>query len=179
MADCPDRRGELMERSGQAVFAWNATTEFVVTSSNILDQSMTRANHSGGRVRLQAPHRSRPGLESPMVSLAAIVGILLCVVERLRRQLVDRRRVESSVVVVTSTGRAAHRSARWNKPLCRWDIPSVGKHGTLDDPAGVDGDELVAGRVLHDVDPQSQAGLSFGQSLVGGVARHDPQEGCS
>ena len=48
--------------------------------------------------------------------------------------------------------------------------------GALDDPAGVDGDELVARRILDDVDTQPQAGHSAGQALVGGVAAHQAQQ---
>jgi hypothetical protein len=56
-----DGGGEFGERSGQSVVLWRFSGDLVVTSSQILNESV--AGHDGSRrsVTLEAAHRSQPG----------------------------------------------------------------------------------------------------------------------
>ena len=66
-------------------------SEFVVASTEVLDECVTSNHHRGGAVAFEPSHRSEPGFESAVIALHAIVRILIGVVTCVRDQLLDDR----------------------------------------------------------------------------------------
>jgi hypothetical protein len=67
-----------------------------VASPQVLDEGVTCRDHPGVAVSLEALHRSESGLESPVVRLDPVVGVLLRLMERSGQQLIKDRRVDGS-----------------------------------------------------------------------------------
>ena len=63
--------------------------EFVVASSNILDEGMASNHHRRGAVGSQSAHWANSCLEPTMVVLYPIVGVSLGAVNSLRKQFLN------------------------------------------------------------------------------------------
>ncbi len=63
--------------------------ELVVTASNVLDERVAPDHGQRGPIGSQTAHRFQPRLETAMVPLDPVVRILLGIVNRLRKQLID------------------------------------------------------------------------------------------
>ena len=64
-------------------------TDFVVTSPQVLDESMAANHDRRGPIRSQAAHRPQPCLEPSVIALDPVVRILARVVQHLRKEVVD------------------------------------------------------------------------------------------
>ncbi len=67
-------------------------------SSRILYEGVTCGDHLGRRVGLGTPHRPQLGFEPTVLGLATVVGVRGGVMERLRCQLFDHRRIAGRLV---------------------------------------------------------------------------------
>jgi hypothetical protein len=81
---------ELVERGCDAESGAGIHAEFVVAASKVLHEGGASDGHAGGPVRLEAAHRAEPGLESAVVVLDAVVGVLGGVVMGVGDQVADR-----------------------------------------------------------------------------------------
>ena len=67
---------ELVEGSCNRETSERVDAEFVVTASQVLHERVALDDHAGGPVRLEAAHRTEPGLEAAVVGLHKVVGVL-------------------------------------------------------------------------------------------------------
>ena len=77
-----DRSSVRLSRLGEV-----GPSEFVVSSPQVLDEGMAPDDDAGGPVAFEAPHRPKPGLESPVVSFDSIIGVLGGVVKCSRQEV--------------------------------------------------------------------------------------------
>jgi len=85
-----DRVDEFFECGEEAqVLMSGLGSKFVVSASQVLDECVTLDHDRRGAVGLESSHRSEPRLQSAMITLDTIVGVLLGVVEHIRDQLLD------------------------------------------------------------------------------------------
>jgi hypothetical protein len=85
-----DHHRQLVEGRGQDEAGQRINPEFVVASTDVLDECVARHDDAGRPVPIQAAHWLKPGLQPPMVGLYAVVGVLGGVVECVRQELGDR-----------------------------------------------------------------------------------------
>jgi hypothetical protein len=90
LAPRSDCRGQLVERGGAAELTVDrVSAEFVVSSSEVLDERVTADDHAGRPVGLQPAHRSEPRFQSAVVALDPVVRVLLGVVNRVGQEVRD------------------------------------------------------------------------------------------
>jgi hypothetical protein len=82
-----DRQCKLFEGRGNGEPGEGINPEFVVASSQILDEGVTSDHDAGGPVPFESPHRSQPGLQAAVISLDGTVALSL---PRLRRDGISR-----------------------------------------------------------------------------------------
>jgi hypothetical protein len=83
-----DDTSEFFERDDETCSRSRA--EFVVTSSNVLDECVAADDYAGGSVAFEASHRPKSSFESTVIALDPVVRILLGVVERVRDERLNR-----------------------------------------------------------------------------------------
>jgi len=66
---------ELVERCGKGQSGTRIDPEFVVASEQVLDEGVASDYDAGGTVSFEAPHRTKPGLEAPVVGLDGTVAL--------------------------------------------------------------------------------------------------------
>ena len=88
--DDQERQLRTVERSGKPQMPGGFGGQFVVSASEVLDECVTGDDHAGRSGRVAGLDWSEPGLESAVVVLDAVVGVLGGVVMRARQQLNDR-----------------------------------------------------------------------------------------
>jgi hypothetical protein len=88
-----DRLGKLVKRDRQPPGRWLLDRKLVVPSTNVLDEGMSRDDHPGAAVSLEASHRPQPGLEASVIGLDVVVGIPLSAMPRRWQQLLQHHRV--------------------------------------------------------------------------------------
>ena len=72
--------------------------KFVAAAAQVLDERVTRDNHSRGAVGLQASHRPQPCFQTAVVALDPVVRVLERVVQRVRQQVLDHVRQRRGLV---------------------------------------------------------------------------------
>ncbi len=70
-----DHLRELVKPCGKGESGMCIESECVVASSQILDEGVASDGDAGGSVPFEAPHRTKPGLEAPVVSFDSVVGV--------------------------------------------------------------------------------------------------------
>jgi hypothetical protein len=75
-----------------------------MSAPNVLYQRMPHDDHPGAVILLEAPHRSKPRLQPPVISRNPVVAILLGAVPRRRQQLVQDGRIRRRLVGGDSIG---------------------------------------------------------------------------
>src|SRR6266508_3794784 len=89
-----DHEGQFGERVGETTRRSDIGPEVVEAPAEVLDEGVPGENHPRGSVTLQPLHRSKAGLETPVVSLERIVRAGLRVVEGRREQLTQDASVD-------------------------------------------------------------------------------------
>jgi hypothetical protein len=85
-----DREGQLIEGGSEGRSRPGVDTKLVVHSAQILDERMTSRDPAGGPVSFQSAHWTEPGLQTAMVGLDPVMGLLICVMQYERQELDDR-----------------------------------------------------------------------------------------
>jgi hypothetical protein len=88
-----DRLGKLVKCDRQPPGRWLLDRQLVVPSTNVLDEGMSRDDHPGAAVSLEASHRPQPGLEASVIGLDVVVGIPLSAMPRRWQQLLQYHRI--------------------------------------------------------------------------------------
>jgi hypothetical protein len=89
-----DHEGQFGERVGETSRRSDIGPEVVESPAEVLDEGVPGHDHPRSSVTLQPSHRSKAGLETPVVGLERIVGVALRVVEGGREQLIEDARVD-------------------------------------------------------------------------------------
>ena len=76
-----DHEGQFGERVGETSRRSDIGPEVVETPAEVLDEGVPGDDHPRGSVTLQPSHRSKAGLETPVVGLERIIRMGLRVVE--------------------------------------------------------------------------------------------------
>ncbi len=131
-----DRHGEFVERDRHPPPRWLLDSQLVLIMSapNVLYQRMPHDDHPGAVILLEAPHRSEPRLQPPVICLNPVIAILLGAVPRRRQQLIQDGQIRRRLV-----GGALHR-----RDLCRAD-------GLLKEPASRHGVSVCADEYVDDL----------------------------
>lgn len=85
-SDCPRQFGE---RVRDATTHPRVDTKFVVAAPDVLHQRVTPNDHRRGLIAFEAAHRTQPRFQSTVVILDPIVRVLLRVVKRAGKELID------------------------------------------------------------------------------------------
>ena len=108
--------------------------EFVVASSQVLDEGMTADHDRCGPIRSQTSHRAEPRLESSVVALDAVVRILRGVVERVGEKFVDDAQQRCGQIRGDLLRSCTAREHRLEERGRHWDVAPLG-HQNVDDLA--------------------------------------------
>ena len=84
-----DGEGEFGEGHHEPIFRVGIRAELVVATSEVLDEGVSGADHSGGAKLFEAAHRPQSSLESPMICFDEVIGVLLGDVTGGMHQLVE------------------------------------------------------------------------------------------
>ena len=88
-----DGEGEFGEGGREPMLWVLIHAELVVATSEVLDEGVSGADHSGRAKLFEAAHRPQPSLESPMICFDKVIGVLLGDVAGSRHQLVEHTRI--------------------------------------------------------------------------------------
>ncbi len=113
-----DRQQEFVECGSQPQTRNRVGSEFVVTTSQVLNERMPSDHETRGPVCLQPAHRPKPGFEPAVITLAPVVLILPSVMERRRDQLIDHVSQRRCTV--------GARSGRWRGTVSPQRYPACG-----------------------------------------------------
>ena len=120
-----------------------------MAAANVLDERLTLDDDARGAVAFQPAHRSQPGFQPAVVGWDTIVGLLDCVVQRVRCQLTDRFRQRCRPVGDHHAGLAVVTDRVRDEPSGSDTVASL-RHQHLDDLAVViDGAVDVTPHALH------------------------------
>ncbi len=101
----------------------------------------------GGTVSLQSSHRSKPGLQAPVVGLERVVGVGLRVMEGRRQQLIEDPGVDPVPVGGDLDGRDPSAGDRLGEePPCCLGVPAKREEHVDDLAELVDGPETGSAR---------------------------------
>jgi hypothetical protein len=89
-----DHEGQFGERVGETTRWSDIGPEVVEAPAEVLDEGVPVENHPRDSVTLQPSHRSKAGVETPVVGLERIVRVGLRVVEGGQEQLIEDARVD-------------------------------------------------------------------------------------
>jgi hypothetical protein len=140
-----DHEGQFGERVGETSRRPDIGPKVVETPAEVLDEGVSGDDHPRGSVTLQPSHRSKAGLETPVIGLERIVRVGFCVVEGRREQLTQDARVDPVPVGGDLGGRyPSAADPLGEEPTCGLSVPPRREEDVDDLAELVDGPEQVA-----------------------------------
>ena len=123
-----DHERQFGERGGETSSRSDIGSEVVEASSEVLDERMAGHDDPGGTISFQPSHRSKPGLQAPVVGLERVVGVGLRVMEGRREQLIEDPSVDPVPVGGDLDGRDPSAVDRLGEepPCCRCPDEATG-----------------------------------------------------